>query len=233
MDKKPNFKITRQPDDITCGPTCLNSIYSYYDDKYDLHEVIKEIQSLDKGGTLAVVLGTHALKRGYKARIYTYNLQLFDPTWFSSKDIDIREKLAAQMKAKSNKLKIKFASKRSIEFLDNGGKYAYEELTSSLLRKYLKKGIPILCGLSATYLYQSAREDDNNQYDDINGLPAGHFVVLYGYDRETKDVYIADPLHPNQHSKNPNYKVNINRVLSSILLGILTHDANLLIIEKK
>ena len=32
--------------------------------------------------TLAVLLGCHALRRGYEATIYTFNLQVFDPTWF-------------------------------------------------------------------------------------------------------------------------------------------------------
>jgi hypothetical protein len=34
--------------------------------------------------------------------------------------------------------------------------------------------------LSATYLYQTKREFDN-EYDDIRGNPVGHFVVICGY----------------------------------------------------
>ena len=34
---------------------------------------------LDQGGTLDVFLANHALQRGYKATILTYNLDLFDP----------------------------------------------------------------------------------------------------------------------------------------------------------
>ena len=69
-----DIDIQAQPDDVTCGPTCLQALYSYYGDVVALKEVIQEVKQLKFGGTLAVMLGNHALKRGYKARIYTYNL---------------------------------------------------------------------------------------------------------------------------------------------------------------
>ncbi|MBI4844285.1 MAG: hypothetical protein HY809_08200 [Nitrospirae bacterium] len=63
--------------------------------------------------------------------------------------------------------------------------------------------------------------------------PAGHFVVLSGYNREEKTVMVADPFHPNPYSESHHYTTSITRVLCSILLGVLTYDANLLIIEPK
>src|SRR5450432_4245796 len=77
-----DFDIKAQPDEVTCGPTCLHALYQYYHDNISLKDVIKEVKSLKTGGTLAVMLGNHALKRGYRAFIYTYNLNIFDPTWF-------------------------------------------------------------------------------------------------------------------------------------------------------
>jgi ABC-type bacteriocin/lantibiotic exporter with double-glycine peptidase domain len=77
-----NFDIKAQPDEVTCGPTCLHALYQYYRDEIGLKEVIAEVKSLKSGGTLAVMLGNHALKRGYKASLYTYNLNTFDPSWF-------------------------------------------------------------------------------------------------------------------------------------------------------
>src|SRR5579859_887135 len=78
-----DFDIKAQPDDITCGPTCLHALYQYYNDTIALKEVINEVKSLKTGGTLAVMLGNHALQRGYDAHIYTYNLTIFDPSWSS------------------------------------------------------------------------------------------------------------------------------------------------------
>jgi len=101
-----------------------------------------------------------------------------------------------------------------------------------LIRKYLNRAIPILTGLSATYLYRSPREfGPHAEYDDIRGEASGHFVVLCGYDQKPKNVLVADPLLPNPVSDSHQYVININRVICAILLGILTYDANLLIIE--
>ena len=68
--------------------------------------------------------------------------------------------------------------------------------------------------------------------DDIRGTPVGHFVVLCGYNRDTKMVRIADPYLPNPFAPRDNYyEVNVDRVVCAILLGILTYDANLLILR--
>jgi ABC-type bacteriocin/lantibiotic exporter with double-glycine peptidase domain len=76
------FDIQSQPDKVTCGPTCLHALYQYYGEDISLKQVVREVKQLKAGGTLAVMLGNHALKRGYKALIYTYNLTVFDPSWF-------------------------------------------------------------------------------------------------------------------------------------------------------
>jgi ABC-type bacteriocin/lantibiotic exporter with double-glycine peptidase domain len=55
------FDILPQPDDSTCGPTCLHAIYRYFGDEVPLDQVIREVPSLHSGGTLAVMLRNHAL----------------------------------------------------------------------------------------------------------------------------------------------------------------------------
>jgi hypothetical protein len=48
-----------------------------------------------------VWLACHALRRGYDATIYTYNLQLFDPTWFvNGEAVNLADRLEAQRRAK-------------------------------------------------------------------------------------------------------------------------------------
>ena len=227
------INILPQPTDVSCGPTCLHAVYDYYDDEMPLDKVIKEVKQVKGGGTLAVMLGNNALKRGYHATIYTYNLQVFDPTWFQG-DVDLVAKLNEQLKYKPSK-KLQQASEAYTQFLLAGGKIHFEELKPNLIKRILSKKIPILTGLSATYLYQSSREIPKyNVYHDTKGEPVGHFVVLGGYDKETRKALIADPLNPNPISDtNQYYMVDIQRVVNAILLGIVTYDANLLIIEPK
>ncbi|MBP7585931.1 MAG: hypothetical protein KBA61_17940 [Spirochaetes bacterium] len=229
---KSPLKILPQPDEITCGPTCLHAVYGYYGDDVPLFRVIDEVRGLDEGGTLAVFLGNHALRRGYAATIYTFNLQIFDPTWFRD-GVDLRAKLSAQAKVKPGK-KLRVATQGYREFLERGGKIRYQDLTISLLKKFLYQDIPVLTGLSATYLYDSAREiGATNEYDDLRGEPSGHFVVMSRYDTKRRQVLIADPYRKNPISRDHYYQVGINRLIHSILLGIVTYDSNLLIIQPK
>ncbi len=227
------FEILPQPDDFSCGPTCLHAVYRYYGDDASLPDVIREVPQLPDGGTLAVLLACHALRRGYRATVYTYNLQVFDPTWFVPHEVDLALKLRAQLREK-NDPRLVAATHGYLEFLELGGVVRLEDLTASLVRGYLTRGRPILCGLSSTYLYRNPREfGANDDSDDVRGQPMGHFVVLCGYDREARQVLVADPLHENPFDRSLIYPVGIERVLCAILLGVLTYDANLLVIEPK
>jgi hypothetical protein len=231
METRIKLEMFPQPCETTCGSTCLHAVYRFYGDSIALQRVIAEVEHLEEGGTLDVLLACHALKRGYHATIYTYNLAVFDPTWFRPSRASIRDKLTRQVQTKKNP-KLAIATRAYLEFLDLDGELKFKDLTASLLRSYLKQGKPILCGLSATYLYRCAREYGPNQdYDDIRGTPSGHFVLLCGYDMVQRTVLVADPLLQNPLEKGQYYEVSIDRLICSILLGVLTYDANLLIIE--
>lgn len=225
------LEVLRQPDDVTCGPTCLEAIYRYYNDRLPLKQIIEEVPQLETGGTLAALLAIHALKRGYRATIYTYNLQMFDPTWFTwPSPPNLRQKLASQMEVKTSP-QLRYASKAYIDFLDLGGEIRFADLTPGLIRKYLKRDIPILTGLSSTYLYRCAREVGiHGEFDDVRGNPSGHFVILCGYDKEKREVLVADPWAPSSQI-GKKYTVLLERVVGAVLLGVVTYDANMLILE--
>lgn len=224
--------IHAQPNDETCGATCLHAVYNYYDDDISLDEVINQVKTLKTGGTLAVMLGDHALVRGYQATLYSYNLKMFDPTWFKP-GVDLKAKLIEQKQYKPSK-KFQQASDAYLTFLDLGGVIKFKEFNTALIKNILNDGSPILTGLSATYLYNCAREiGETNEYDDVKGEPVGHFVVIDGYDSSKRIAYIADPLEKNPISSTQHYLVTVGRLVNAIMLGIVTYDANLLIIKPK
>jgi hypothetical protein len=228
-----NFDIKAQPDEETCGPTCLYALYQYYHDTISLKEVIREVKKLKTGGTLAVMMGNHALSRGYDAVIYTYNLNVFDPSWFKHSSRKMIELLRKQMRYKFKSKKLQVASKAYIKFLEAGGSIRYAEMNEKLIKGYLQRSIPILAGLSATYLYGTPREiSTSNKFDSIKGEPVGHFAVINGYDESSSFAYLADPMNPNP-LKSQYYSVHFDRLINSIMLGIVTYDANVLIIEPK
>lgn len=231
--------ILPQPNDVTCGPTCLHAVYRYFEDPIDLDEVIHEVPALDHGGTLAVMLGRHALLRGYRATLYTFNINVFDPTWFPKSDSGpadpelLEARLLAQAEAKArDDRKLLVATRAYIEFLRAGGTIRMRDPDSSLITGFLRKGLPILTGLSSTYLYRAMREfGPNDDDDDIRGTPSGHFVVLCGYDPAHRKVTVADPLKDNPGFAAPMYEVSMSRLVAAIVLGVLTYDANMLVIE--
>jgi hypothetical protein len=226
----PPVVIEAQPDTTTCGPTCLHAVYRHFGDDIELTRVIDEIHRLDHGGTLDVFLANHALARGYRAVIHTWNLEVFDPTWFAGPKVDLSECLRRQAAFKQRE-KLSIATDGYLEYLASGGRIRFDDLNRALLRRLLSDGHPVLTGLSATYLYRGAREwGPEDADDDIRGEPVGHFVVLAGYRRETREVIVADPTSPNPQGSQV-YSVHIDRVIGAILLGALTYDANLLVIR--
>lgn len=232
MYQRLRFQIAAQPDEVTCGPTCLHGIYRYFGDEVGLEDVIGGVDMLKEGGgTLDVFLANHALARGYRVTLFTYNLNLFDPTWALLPVPDLIGRLRAQAEAKSDG-KLRTASAGYVRFLELGGKLRFEDLRPALIRRFLGRGIPIMTGLSATYLYQARREiPETCTPDDVRGEPAGHFVVLSGYDRATKLVHVADPYEWNPLGGQRYYSVDLHRLIGAVLLGSLTYDANLLVIE--
>jgi hypothetical protein len=232
-NKKLCLDILPQPNDWTCGPTCLHAVYRYFDDVVTLDEVIRQTPKLNDGGTLAACLGCHALLRRYDATIYTFNLEVFDPTWFVPDGPDLIERLQQQRRVKQAP-KLRAASRAYIDFLRLGGTILMQDLSAALIRQFLKKSIPILTGLSSTYLYGCPREFGvDMQPDDVGGCATGHFVVLCGYDKKHRKVTVADPYRANPLADDQLYEVSLDRLVCSILLGVLTYDANLLVIRPR
>jgi hypothetical protein len=95
----------------------------------------------------------------------------------------------------------------------------------------LRRRLPLITGLSSTYLYQTKREFGRNDMpDDIRGGPSGHFVIIAGWNRRSRRVLVLDPYQPRRYGLALQYWLGIDRVITAILLGIVTHDANLLVI---
>jgi len=236
MQAKLYLDIMPQPGNTTCGPTCLHAVYRYYGDAISLSQVISEVPELKDGGTLAVYLASHALNRGYQATIFSYNLQIFDPSWSEVSKEDLIVKLEKQAGYKGGIPGFTVASQAYIDFLALGGKLRFEVLTAGMIRRYLKRSVPLLSGLSSTYLYSSARERTIGKdfvFDDIQGETQGHFVVLAGYDRYERSVLVADPYKPNPVAPGQYYHVNIFRLICAIMLGVLTYDGDILVVQPR
>ncbi|HSJ08670.1 MAG TPA: hypothetical protein VK928_02125 [Longimicrobiales bacterium] len=221
-----------QPDDVTCGPTCLRKVYDFYGLQVDMDNVVESLERNEDGGTLAVFLGMAALRRGLRARIYSYDLQIFDPTWAALP----RRELVAKIRARFPHFtdpKRKGAAVAYVRYLEMGGELAFDDLTPALLRAIIDRGHPVLAGLSATYLYGYRRERWDAAAgrlveDDVAGEPTGHFVVVSGYDQWGRQLVVLDPSEHVPVSEDGRLRVGAERLINAILLGDVTYDAVLL-----
>lgn len=226
------LSILPQPTETTCGPTCLHAVYRYWGSDTPLDAVIGRTHVLRHGGTFAVFLACDALAHGYAATIYTYNLTVFDPTWFRQR-MDIAERLRAQRELKHDR-RLHYVTEGYLEFLRLGGHLRFTDLSPPLVRGLLRRRCPIITGLSSTFLYRTAREYGPVDIpDDLRGTPSGHFVVIAGYDRPVHKLLVADPYGPHPYGTARDYWIRMDRVFNAVLLGIVTHDANLLIVAPR
>jgi hypothetical protein len=221
-----------QPDDVTCGPTCLRKVYAYLGVDLPLDRVLGEIDRNEDGGTLAVFLGLAALRRGFRARIYSYDLRIFDPTWSTLARGELTQKIRLRIPYLTS-AKGRRSATAYLEFLELGGKLGFEELTPKLLKRILDRNHPILAGLSATHLYGFSRERHDPVThelvdDDVAGDPTGHFVVITGYEQWGRRFVVRDPSAHVPRTPDGRLVVDAQRLINSILLGDLTYDAVLL-----
>ena len=226
------LQMLRQPTESTCGPTCLHALYRYYGRDFSLEEIIAAIPTNEDGGTISVYLALHALKHGFRARSYSYNLRIFDPTWWGLSPVELAAKLE-QRAAVLDSPRLVETHQAYSQFLEWGGELRFQDLTPALLRYLLGRGLPILTGLSATYLYQTVRETPEGRDDDVAGYPVGHFLVINGLEEETGEVIVTDPYGENPFQPHGRYRIDCHRLINAVMLGIVTYDANLLVIEPK
>jgi hypothetical protein len=221
-----------QPDDVTCGPACLAQIYRFHGDDTPLATIVRSVRTNRDGGTLAVYLAIAARGHGYGARITSWNLRVFDPTWARLAPGPLRARLAARAR-RVRDAKLRRALHAYAELLALGGRVRFAvDLEPSLLTDPLDRGCPPLVGVSATHLYRHVRERPLTNADDaVGGSPMGHFLVLAGYREGGAAFEVRDPQREDTFRSGGRYRLAWHRLASAILLGDATYDAELLELE--
>jgi hypothetical protein len=231
----------RQPDDVSCGPTCLFKVLRGYGDPRSFDEIATAVRRNDDGGTLGVFVGLAALALGYEATIYSYNLRVYDPTWSHLTSAQLADKLSQRARAiaesaanNAGELKLSQAVDAYARFVREGGQVLFDDLTDELLVSLLDTGRPIVCGLSATYLYQTPREDPRTgTIDDVGGEPAGHFLVVCGYRQHGRHFVVSDPYRHLPMTVTGTYEVGARRLINAILLGDVSYDGVLVVVSPR
>ena len=147
-------------------------MYRYFNDPIPLHQVIAEAKQLEGGGTLAVYLGSHALARGYKATLYTYNLRIFDPTWFLPGNQQVADKLKDSANTREALPGSRSVTEAYLELLNMSGPNRVGVLTASLSSECLHKSSVGYGGqpLIATTPSANDRVGDGLEYGGVEGI---------------------------------------------------------------
>ena len=219
-----------QPDDLTCGPTALLQIYRYHGEDRSLDEVIRDTRRNPDGGTLAVYLALSALVEGWRPTLFSFNLDVFDPTWAHLPPDALAAKLEARRREVEGQ-RLRRVIRAYVDLLERGGRVRLVDLDRRLLVGLLAAGHPILAGLSATWLYRIARELAEES-DDVGGWPVGHFVVISGYQPQDDLFLVVDPSRQIPFGRTGVYPVPSERLMAAILLGDATMDAVLLVLDR-
>lgn len=227
-----NLDVRRieQPDDLTCGPTALLQVYRYLGLERTLAEVIKATRRNPDGGTLAVYLALSALAEGWRPTLYTFDLDVFDPTWAELPPREVIAKLEARIvEVEGERLRRIVGAYADV--LRQGGRVVLTDLDRRLLVDLLAAGRPILAGLSATWLYRGRRELAEEP-DDVGGWPVGHFVVVSGYRPDGDQFLVVDPSRDVPKARHGAYPVRWERLMASILLADATDDGVLMVLDR-
>lgn len=126
------LQMLPQPTESTCGPTCLHAIYRHFKVEVGLDLLIEEIPEHEEGGTLSVNLALHALRKGFNARTYSYNLRIFDSTWWNLEPDELVEKLTRRIPCLRVDKLIQ-THQAYIEFIQLGGQIRFNDLTPTFL----------------------------------------------------------------------------------------------------
>lgn len=173
--KVPRFK---QTDPMGCGHASLQEVFVYYGKNVPQSKILRDI-GVRGYGSWITQLGLYAMKNGFKAKIITEDANYLDPTWKKLSKKNLIKKLRVALKKANGRMK-KDAYRYLIKFLKNGGYLEFRQATKSDVVRYLKKKIPVIMCLSSTVLHKGRRYGKKGKRSEY-GYPAGHFVVVSGY----------------------------------------------------
>ncbi|GBE19956.1 MAG TPA: hypothetical protein ENG87_00210 [Candidatus Pacearchaeota archaeon] len=165
---------------LGCGPTSLSMILNYYRKNYSEKQVIDNLEigliKKEDLGARAVDLALLAKKFGFDVICYSYNMELYRPSFSRlSKPGLISEikKLLQKKHSASNKAVLK----TTIKLLENNADFKIKMPSIDDIIKFLKKGIPVILAVNAKILFEVEK---------LQGFPKipnnmGHFIVLTGF----------------------------------------------------
>ncbi|MFC1653488.1 hypothetical protein ACFL1M_01425 [Patescibacteria group bacterium] len=213
MNTFPNEK--QKAGSKTCGPSCLQNIYTHFNKKTTLKKILKDLSVTVDDPTHVPQLARHVKDIGLDVRIIsscTYNIS---PDWKSKSEKEIAELLKKWVVHNHKNKWIKDVL-YLLFYLQEGGKLEIVDLSTKIIDKELDKGNVVLSCLEESWLWEKRKIYGTTKYDSIKGRPTGHFVIVY--DKKGDEYLISDPFPTGLKEKEGLYKVSKDKLLISTVV---------------
>lgn len=216
------------------GAETLRGIYAYYGEDISMDDLVVSTTRFSNRRLRPLALAIDALERGYAVTVHCCDTRIFDLSWMGLVSSELKEKLEYH-KSKADSVHLTQTFDAYIQILEKGGTIDLSEINRAVIRKAVELKAPIIAAVSATHLFHSKREyldsKDRPVLDDAKGKTAGHLVAVTAW--VGKEITLHDPYLANPITGKAKYKVYISRLMRSILLGVLSYDAQMVVITKK
>jgi len=175
----------------TCGSSSLQQVLAYYGVKLGLDEILKDIKKY-KYGTFMPYLGLYAKRLGFMPKIVTYDVKVFDPTWFGLLVGQIIKKLETRSREMDVPHVYRSECKAFVRYLKAGGAIEFDFIKKGRIIKELERKRPVIVDVCSTILHRKERKNRvKDKYSDTSGEPMYHAVVVSGH--EKGKFIIVDP----------------------------------------
>ena len=193
MDPRPRLEMSPQPDKRTCGLSCLQSVYGYFDKRIDVCVLARAVPLIGGGGTWAVSLAVDALRRGFDV-----TLCVLSPT--SAAKAACRDPAERRPVFASSAVPAIDLHAQYTRFFELGGRLIYESFSWSNAARLLERNGPLILGVRVPDLYRSPGRSDALAFCSRNGSwRHAHFIVLSAFNSECGTAEIWDPC-PNDRT---------------------------------
>lgn len=213
MNTFPNTKQTIGSH--ACGPICLLNIYAYLQIPLTLDTILNELNITQADLTWLPQLARNCLAHQLETIILSSNPFTVSFSWKDKTKEELITLLKAWLTHNSNDNWLKEVL-FTLFYLEEGGNIKIVDLSTAILDDYLDNGYVLLSCLEESWLWGKRKIIDKAEFDDIKGHTRGHFVVVYG--KEKNNYLISDPYPTGMEKRDGLYAIDKQKLLVSTLV---------------
>ena len=198
-----------------CGPVCLLNVYKHFRIKKSLDEILRDLKIDDKITTYPAQLATHLIGSGLKTVFINSSPFVIYPSWSGKPSKTIADRLQKWIKLNKSDRWLK-NSRHLLSYLNKNGEIMIIDLTTEAIDNFLDKGYLLICCLEESWIWGERKIPNTNKFDDVKGKTRGHYVILYGKDKN--NYLVSDPFPTGLKNREGLYSLDKAKLLVATLV---------------